>query len=213
MNNNNNYFNDKIDENNKYFSMNKYRILSKEKNSNIKSNIKDSLNEKENESESIKGNNTQINKNSYLIGLSLVFLYFSIIIYSLLYMLVPEKTANLIFEGDPNVAILNFSLYNSNNRFYKLDSIRVRENLTLLWISRDFRFENNNKLSIGIYFDQNPKTINKVTVTNNHNSKEIDIGVKIFNNYKINDFPFSLELFKDENIMNITSEELDKLFF
>ena len=128
-------------------------------------------------------------------------------------MLAPEKTANLIFEGEPNVAILNYSLYNSNNRFYKLDSIRVRENLTLLRISRDFRYENDNKLSIGIYFEHNPKIINKVIVTNNHNSKEIDIGVKIFNNYKVNDFPFSLELFNDENIMNITSDELDKFFF
>ena len=189
MNHNNNYFNDKADENNKYFSMNKDRILSKEKNSNIKPMIKDSLNEKENESESIIGFNTQINKNSYLKGLS------------------------LIFEGEPNVAILNYSLYNSNNRFYKLDSIRVRENLTLLRISRDFRYENDNKLSIGIYFEHNPKIINKVIVTNNHNSREIDIGVKIFNNYKVNDFPFSLELFNDENIMNITSDELEKFFF
>ena len=213
MSHNNNYFNDKADENNKYFSMNKDRILSKEKNSNIKPTIKDSINEKENENESIIEYNTQINKNSYLKGLSLVFLYFSIIIYSLLYMLAPEKTANLIFEGEPNVAILNYSLYNSNNRFYKLDSIRVRENLTLLGISRDFRYENDNKLSIGIYFEHNPKIINKVIVTNNHNSKEIDIGVKIFNNYKVNDFPFSLELFNDENIMNITSDELDKFFF
>ena len=213
MSHNNNYFNDKADENNKYFSMNKDRILSKEKNSNIKPMMKDSINEKENENESIIEYNTQINKNSYLKGLSLVFLYFSIIIYSLLYMLAPEKTANLIFEGEPNVAILNYSLYNSNNRFYKLDSIRVRENLTLLRISRDFRYENDNKLSIGIYFEHNPKIINKVIVTNNHNSREIDIGVKIFNNYKVNDFPFSLELFNDENIMNITSDELDKFFF
>jgi len=38
-------------------------------------------------------------------GISLAFVYFSVIIYSLLYMLTPEKSANLIFIGNYDTSL------------------------------------------------------------------------------------------------------------
>ena len=198
----------KEDQNNKNININNDRILSKEKKS-FKNN---SFTESEIKSEEYP----PINKDSFILGLSLVFIYFSLIIYSLLYMLTPEKNANLIFEGDANSPSFNNSLYNTNNKFYKLDSIRIRENMTLFGISKDFRNENNdtkNNLSIGINFSKKSKIINKVLIINNYKSKEIDIGIKIYNNYKINDFPFWLALYNNEDIYNITSDMLNKISF
>ena len=203
-----NYFIMKEDQNNKNININNDRILSKEKKS-FKNN---SFTESEIKSEEYP----PINKDSFILGLSLVFIYFSLIIYSLLYMLTPEKNANLIFEGDTNSPSFNNSLYNTNNQFYKLDSIRIRENLTLFGISKDFRNENNdtkNNLSIGLNFSKKPKIINKILIINNYKSKEIDIGIKIYNNYKINDFPFWLALYNNEDIFNITSDMLNKISF
>ena len=131
-------------------------------------------------------------------------------------MLTPEKNANLILEEDTNSLSFNNSLYNTNNKFYKLDSIRIRKNLTLFGISKDFRNENNNtknNSSIGINFSKKPKIINKVLIINKYKSKEIDIGIKIYNNYKINDFPFCLSLYNNEDIFNITSDMLNKISF
>ena len=198
----------KEDQNNKNININNDRILSKEKKS-FKNN---SFTESEIKTEEYP----PINKDSFILGLSLVFIYFSLIIYSLLYMLTPEKNANLIFEGDINSPSFNNSLYNTNNQFYKLDSIRIRENLTLFGISKDFRNENNdtkNNLSIGLNFSKKPKIINKILIINNYKSKEIDIGIKIYNNYKINDFPFWLALYNNEDIFNITSDMLNKISF
>ena len=203
-----NYFIMKEDQNNKNININNDRILSKEKKS-FKNN---SFTESEIKTEEYP----PINKDSFILGLSLVFIYFSLIIYSLLYMLTPEKTANLIFEGDINSPSYNNSLYNNNNKFYKLDSIRIRENMTLFGISKDFRNEKNdtkNNLSIEINFSKKPKIINKVLIINNYKSKEIDIGIKIYNNYKINDFPFWLALYNNEDIFNITSDMLNKISF
>ena len=203
-----NYFIMKEDQNNKNININNDRILSKEKKS-FKNN---SFTESEIKTEEYP----PINKDSFILGLSLVFIYFSLIIYSLLYMLTPEKTANLIFEGDINSPSFNNSLYNTNNKFYKLDSIRIRENMTLFGISKDFRNEKNdtkNNLSIEINFSKKPKIINKVLIINNYKSKEIDIGIKIYNNYKINDFPFWLALYNNEDIFNITSDMLNKISF
>ena len=203
-----NYFIMKEDQNNKNININNDRILSKEKKS-FKNN---SFTESEIKTEEYP----PINKDSFILGLSLVFIYFSLIIYSLLYMLTPEKNANLIFEGDTNSPSFNNSLYNTNNQFYKLDSIRIRENLTLFGISKDFRNENNdtkNNLSIALNFSKKPKIINKILIINNYKSKEIDIGIKIYNNYKINDFPFWLALYNNEDIFNITSAMLNKISF
>ena len=198
----------KEDQNNKYNNINNDRILSKEKKT-FKNN---SFTESEIKSEEYP----PINKDSFILGLSLVFIYFSLIIYSLLYMLTPEKNANLIFEGDTNSPSFNNSLYNTNNQFYKLDSIRIRENITLFGISKDFRNENNGtkqNLSIELNYSKKPKIINKILIINNYKSKEIDIGIKIYNNYKINDFPFWLALYNNEDIFNITSDMLNKISF
>ena len=207
--NQNNYFYIKEDQNIDQYNLNIDRMQSKEKKSNIKSTKNDSFLGKE----SINEVFPPINKDSFIKGLSLVFVYFSIIIYSLLYMLTPEKTANIIFEGDSNSISYNYSIYNANNTFYKIDSIRVRENITFLGISQDFRYENKNKLYIEIYFTKNPKIINKVILINKYKSKEIDIGLKIYDNYKVNDFPFWLVLYNNKDIMNITSDELNNFFF
>ena len=201
-----NYFIMKEDQNNRNININNDRILSKEKKS-FKNN---SFTESEIKSEEYP----PINKDSFILGLSLVFIYFSVIIYSLLYMLTPDKNANLIFGGDTNS--YNNSLYNTNNNFFKLDSMRIRENMTLLEISKDFRNEKNNtknNFSIEINFSKKPKIINKILFINNYKSKEIDIGIKIYNNYKTNNFPFWLALYNNEDIYNITSDMLNKISF
>ena len=197
-------------QNNKNININNDRILSKEKKS-FKNN---SFTESEIKSEEYP----PINKDSFILGLSLVFIYFSLIIYSLLYMLTPEKNANLILEEDTNSLSFNNSLYNTNNKFYKLDSIRIRENMILFKISKGFRKENNdtkNNLSIEIEikYSKKEKIINKILIINNYKSKEIDIGIKIYNNYKINDFPFWLAVYNNEDIFNITSDMLNKISF
>ena len=207
-----NYFNIKEEQSNKNINIKIDRILSKEKQSKDNSLKNDSFIENEINVDDFPAKN----KDSFIKGLSLVFLYFSVIIYSLLYMLTPEKTANLIFEGDINSTSYNQSLYNANNKFYKLDTIRIRENIILLGISKDFRNDNNdtkNNLSIEINYSKKPKIINKVLIIINYKSKEIDIGIKIYNYYKINDFPFWLALYNNDEIFNITSDKLSKFSF
>ena len=207
----NNYFNMKEGQNSKNTNTNIDRMLYKDK----KSKNNPSKNNSFSESEIKEEEYPPINKDSFIIGISLVFIYFSVIIYSLLYMLAPEKTANLIFEEDFNSSSYKHSLYNTNNNFFKLDSIRIRENLILLGISKDFRYENNdirNNISIEINYSKKPKVINKVLIINDYKSKEIDIGIKIYNNYKINDFPFWLALYNNEEIFNITSDKLSNFF-
>ena len=44
------------------------------------------------------------------IVLLITFVFFSVIIYSLLYMLTPEKSVNLIFEGNYNTTFFNNTL-------------------------------------------------------------------------------------------------------
>ena len=213
--NQNEYFINKDDKNNNY-NTNIERIISKERKPNIKQ-IKDIS---FTESEFTQGESSSINKDSFIKGLGLVFVYFSIIIYSLLYMLTPERSANLIFEGDINSYSYNYSLYNyNNNKIYKLDSIRIRRNKTILKISKNFRYANNDdnkeKLSIELFYLENQKIINKIIITNNFISKEINKDIKIYHYYKLNDFPFWLALFnKDyEDKINITSDYLNILSF
>ena len=210
--NQNNYFNIKEDKIKQNINKDINRILSKDNKLKNRSFKNDSFAENEINVDEYP----PINKDSFLKGLSLVFIYFSLIIYSLLYMLTPEKNANLIFEGDINSPTYNQSLYNTNNKFYKLDSIRIRENVILFRISKDFRNDNNetkNNLSIEINYSKKQKFINKFLIINNYISKEIDIGIKIYNNYKINDFPFWLALYNNDDIFNITSDKLDKFSF
>ena len=189
------------------------RSLSKEKKFNA-NKLRDNL---YNDSEISIEENLSINKDSFIKGIILVFLYFSVIIYSLLYMLTPEKTANLIFEGNLNSTILNYSAYNSNNAFYKLDSIRIKENIIIMNVSRNFRYDSddiNNNCLIKLFYSTQ-KIINKVVISNNYISKEIDNGIKIYQYYKLNDFPFWLALINNDNgdKLNITTNNLINFSF
>ena len=183
-----------------------------------KSNIKDKRNNSNVLSE-LNPEQISINKDSFIQGLTLVFIYFSVIIYSLLYMLAPEKTSNLIFEGNINSSSINFSLYNKNNLFYKLDTFRERENMTILEISKNFRYESvndtKNDLTIEIIYSPNRTIINKIIIFNKNLSKEINKDLKVYHYYKVNDFPFWITLFNKENedAMNITSDKLMNISF
>ena len=205
------YFLSKEDKNN---NINNKRKYSKESKSNIR-------NTRDNNSFVINELNPEqippINKDSFIKGLTLVFIYFSVIIYSLLYMLTPEKSANLIFEGNLDSSSINDSLLNKNNIFYKLDTIRERDNMTIFGISKNFLYVNDSKndLTIEIIYSQNRKIINKIVIINNSISKEINKDMKIYHYYKINDFPFWITFFNKDNKdkINITSDKLINISF
>ena len=164
---------------------------------------------------------------SIIKGISLAFVFFSVIIYSLLYMLTPEKSANLIFVGNFDSSIFNdtfCSKLNIKNNFYKLDEVKFRENLIIMNISLFCLSENtntNNYLKIYLTMEGKGKIINKVYMENETISKDIYIGYNkenidiIYNDYKINDFPFWLCLYNKENfdMRNITSDYLMNLYF
>jgi len=196
------------------FNVNRERTLSKENN-----NIKTIINSSYFGSEFNQEEYISINKESYIKGFGLVFIYFSVIIYSLLYMLTPEKTANLIFEGSLNSLTYNYSVYNQNNNFYKLDSIRERINNTILEISRNFLYDNKkypkNNLLIKIIYSPNLKIISKIVIINRYISKEIDNDIKVYHYYKIKDFPFCLSLFNkyNEDKLDINSDYLNNFSF
>ena len=138
-------------------------------------------------------------------------------------MLTPEKSANLIFLGNYNSSLHNNTLCsegNFKNNFYKLDEIKIRENIIIINISK-YCLNNNNetnhylKLNVMIENDK----INKVFAENETIRKDIYIGDNnmedvIYNDYKINDFPFWLCLYNKENfdMRNITSEYLINYF-
>ena len=210
---NQNYLISKDNINNNIEKTNIEQILSKERNTK---HIKDTSFVK---SEFNYGEYSSINKDSFIKGLGLVFIYFSVIIYSLLYMLSPDKTANLIFEGDNNSISFNNSLYNYNNKIYKIDTITVRKNKTIIKISKNFRYETNNNyknnMTIELIYSENKKIINKIVIINNLISKEINKNIKIYHYYKLNDFPFWLVLFnKDhDDKINITSDYLNHFSF
>lgn len=159
-----------------------------------------------------EGNNYFKERSSIFKGISLAFIFFSVIIYSLLYMLAPEKAANLIFEGQ------NCVTNGPDDIFYKLDTIFIKENITIFNISlnvlSDTIDEKVNILSIAI---TNPEknVINNITIMNDYLSKELKLNVSEYKYYKINDFPFWLYLYNRENdkkAFNITSDYLINLF-
>ena len=197
------------------FKVNRGRTLSKENNSNIKTIRNSSYFGSEYNQEEY----SKFDKDLYIKGFGLIFIYFSVIIYSLLYMLTPEKTANLIFEGSLNSLQYNKSIYNQNNNFYKLDSIRERINNTILEISRNFLYDNKkypkNNLLIKIIYTQNPKIISKIVIINRNISKEIGNDIKVYHYYKIKDFPFCLSLFNkyNEDKLDIDSDYLNNFSF
>ena len=82
---------------------------------------------------------------SIIKGILLAFVFFSVIIYSLLYMLTPDKSANLIFIGKYNSSLFNNSLCteeNLKNNFYILDELKTREKIIILNISLNCLNEN-----------------------------------------------------------------------
>ena len=191
----------------------------------INNKFSDNYNEEEvkdnpyNESESSREDDLPVKQGlfnetpSIIKGVSLAFVFFSVIIYSLLYMLTPEKSANLIFIGNNDYISNNNTLYN----FYKLDEIKIRENLIIMNISLNCLNNNittNNYLKVYINIEGKDKIINKVYVENENISKDIYIGMNmeavVYNDYKINDFPFWLCLFNKENfdMRNMTSDYL-----
>ena len=180
--------------------------------------IEDEINDNRyNESESSRENDLPIkdglfNETPRVVKGILAFVYFSVIIYSLLYMLAPEKSANLIFIGNYDTSSFNYTLY-------KLDDIKIKENLIILNISlnniiKDNITNSNNYLRI--YINLEEKKINKVYINNGIRNKDIYLNKNdvIYNDYKINDFPFCLCLFNRENfdMRNITSEFLINYF-
>ena len=207
---NQNYFISKDNNDNNNEKINIEQIISKER------DIKQIKYTSFSKSEFNYGEYSSINKDSFIKGLGLVFIYFSVIIYSLLYMLTPEKTSNLMFEGDNNSISFNNSLYNYNNKIYKLDTITVRKNKTIIKISKNFRYEKNykNNMTIELIYSEKQKIINKIVIINDLVSKEINNNIKIYHYYKLNDFPFWLVLFNKDNEdkINITSDYLSFFF-
>ena len=222
--NRNSYFNEKKENN--IQKLNSEKFIPKEKildNEEIKDNPY-------NESESSREDYLPVNedlfkeRNSVIKGISLAFVFFSVIIYSLLYMLTPEKSANLIFEGNYNTTLFNTTLCKNGkikNIFYKLDSINIKDNMIIMNISLNCikNIENNNGnnyLILKIIYLDNTKTINNILIMNNIISKEIGNINGIYNDYKLNDFPFWLYLYNKHNkhniLNNITSDYLINFF-
>ena len=220
--NRNSYFNEKKENN--IQKLNSEKFIPKEKfldDEEIKDNPY-------NESESSREDYLPVNedlfkeRNSVIKGISLAFVFFSVIIYSLLYMLTPEKSANLIFEGNYNTTLFNNTLCNKiKNNFYKLDSINIKDNMIIMNISLNCikNIENNNGnnyLILKIIYLDNTKTINNILIMNNIISKEIGNISGIYNDYKLNDFPFWLYLYNKDNkhniFKNITSDYLINFF-
>ena len=155
---------------------------------------------------------------SVIKGISLAFVFFSVIIYSLLYMLTPEKSANLIFLGNYDPSLFNNTLCvegNMKNNFYKLNEIKIREKIIMMNISLYCLNDSNanNYLKINVIFEE--KRIGKVLVENDMISKDIyneanNLEDVVYNDYKIYDFPFWLCLYNKENfdMRNITSDYL-----
>ena len=182
-----------------------------------------------NESESSREDDLPIKEGLYnettsvIKGILLAFVFFSVIIYSLLYMLAPEKSANLIFLGNYDASIFNYTLCkegNFKNNFYKLNEIKIREKIILINISLyclDDDNITNNCLKVNVIFED--KKISEVYAENETICKNIYIGNNnmedvVYNDYKINDFPFWLCLYNKENfdMRNITSEYLINYF-
>ena len=222
--NRNSYFNEKKENN--IQKLNSEKFIPKEKildDEEIKDNPY-------NESESSREDYLPVNedlfkeRNSVIKGISLAFVFFSVIIYSLLYMLTPEKSANLIFELNYNTTLFNTTLCKNGkikNIFYKLDSINIKDNMIIMNISLNCikNIENNNGnnyLILKIIYLDNTKTINNILIMNNIISKEIGNINGIYNDYKLNDFPFWLYLYNKDNkhniFKNITSDYLINFF-
>ena len=222
--NRNSYFKDKLENNNQ--KMNNEKFIQGPK-SPEDEEVKDNP---YNESESSREDYLPVNedlfkeRNSLIKGISLAFVFFSVIIYSLLYMLAPEKAANLIFEGNYNSTLFNNTLCKNGkigNIFYKLDTLNIREDTVIMNISLNCiinikKNEGKNYLMIIMKYLKDTKIINNIFIINDFISKEIEIINELYNDFKINDFPFWLILYNKDNKKsqekNITSNYLINFF-
>ena len=223
--NNNSFFKEKEKEENKIQKMNNEKFFPKERISDEEEVKRNPYNESESSREDYLPVNEDLFKerSTAIKGISLAFVFFSVLIYSLLYMLAPEKAANLIFEGNFNSSLFNNTLCKIGKIgkiFYKLDAMNIRENMIIFNISLNCILNNNNKdnnnnLIIKMIYSKDTKIINSVLIMNNFISKEINDKIQIYNEFKINDFPFWLCLYNKDNknnIKNITSDYLMNFF-
>ena len=175
-----------------------------------------------NESESSREDYLPINedlfleRNSVIKGMSLAFVFFSVIIYSLLYMLAPEKAANLIFEGNYNLTLFDNSICTNGSNFknfYKLDTMNIKEKMIIMNISLNCHLNNDNDyLVVKMIYSKQGKIINNILIENSMISKELELDniKEIYNDYKIHDFPFWICIFNKDNNnkKNISSDYL-----
>ena len=175
-----------------------------------------------NESESSREDYLPVNedlfkeRNSVIKGMSLAFVFFSVIIYSLLYMLAPEKEANLIFEGNNNLTLFDKSICLNGSKFknfYKLDTMNIKENMIIMNISLNCHLNNNNDyLVVKMIYSKEDKIINNILIENSMISKEIELDSikETYNDYKIHDLPFWICIFNKDsnNKKNISSDYL-----
>ena len=175
-----------------------------------------------NESESSREDYLPVNedlfkeRNSVIKGMSLAFVFFSVIIYSLLYMLAPEKEANLIFEGNNNLTLFDKSICLNASKFknfYKLDTMNIKEKMIIMNISLNCHLNNNNDyLVVKMIYSKEDKIINNILIENSMISKELELDniKEIYNDYKIHDFPFWICIFNKDNNnkKNISSDYL-----
>ena len=175
-----------------------------------------------NESESSREDYLPINedlfreRNSVIKGMSLAFVFFSVIIYSLLYMLAPEKAANLIFVGNYNLTLFDNSICSNGSKFknfYKLDTMNIRGKMIIMNISLNCHLNNDNDyLVVKMIYSKEDKIINNILIENSKMSKEIDLDniKETYNDNKINDFPFWICIFNKDNNnkKNISSDYL-----
>ena len=175
-----------------------------------------------NESESSREDYLPVNedlfkeRNSVIKGMSLAFVFFSVIIYSLLYMLAPEKEANLIFEGNNNLTLFDKSICLNGSKFknfYKLDTMNIKEKMIIMNISLNCHLNNNNDyLVVKMIYSKEDNIINNILIENSMISKELELDniKEIYNDYKIHDFPFWICIFNKDNNnkKNISSDYL-----
>ena len=175
-----------------------------------------------NESESSREDYLPVNedlfkeRNSVIKGMSLAFVFFSVIIYSLLYMLAPEKEANLIFEGNNNLTLFDKSICLNGSKFknfYKLDTMNIKEKMIIMNISLNCHLNNNNDyLVVKMIYSKEDNIINNILIENCMISKELELDniKEIYNDYKIHDFPFWICIFNKDNNnkKNISSDYL-----
>ena len=176
-----------------------------------------------NESEHSREDDLPLNENlfneksSVIKGMSLAFVFFSVIIYSLLYMLAPEKSANLIFIGNYPLELFNnnYCSHENKTQFYKLDSLRERNNELFMGLSLKCHSDDISKnLTIKIIFNEEKKIIYDLVVNSDNKEKKFNISYYKFNEYDVNDFPFWLNLYNKEsnNFFNLTSNDLINFF-